>query len=164
MLGRGSVTFNAAQVAGAMVSVYWGLAMVGRFIGSAVLAKVSPGKVLAFNAIGAVALALISAITFGPTAAVAVLVIGLMNSIMFPTIFTLAVEDLGEHTSNGSALLIMAIVGGAIVPVIYGWIADHIGLGHALIVPAACYMYIAFYGWLTAQRPGQGQTPAGVSA
>lgn len=148
------MTFNVAQVAGAMVSIYWGLAMVGRFLGSAVLAKVSAGRVLACNALVAVALALVSGGTTGIVAAASVLAIGLANSIMFPTIFTLALEDLDEDTANGSALLCMAIVGGAIIPVIYGATADRIGLGHALIVPAACYLLIAGYGWLTAQGRG----------
>lgn len=147
-------SLNGAQIAGALVSVYWGLAMVGRFVGSAVLTKISPGKALAFNAAAALVLALLSASTTGVIAAAAVLVIGLANSIMFPTIFTLALEGLGDETPNGSALLCMAIVGGAIVPVIYGAVADAIGLGPALIVPAGCYLVIAFYGMLTARGLG----------
>jgi FHS family L-fucose permease-like MFS transporter len=146
----GHYHFNVAQVAGSMVSVYWGLAMVGRFFGSLVLARVSPGKVLCCNAVAAAVLAFMSAHTVGTTAAVAVLAIGLANSIMFPTIFTLALEGLGEATANASALLCMAIVGGAIIPLIYGATADVIGLGHALIVPACCYIVIALYGLLAA--------------
>jgi FHS family L-fucose permease-like MFS transporter len=149
-----SFSFNVAQVAGAMVSVYWGLAMVGRFIGSAVLARVTPGKVLCFNALAAMVLALVSSQTIGLTAAAAVLAIGLANSIMFPTIFTLALEGMEEETSNGSALLCMAIVGGAIIPVLYGAVADLRGLAFALVVPAACYLLIAGYGWLTARGLG----------
>ena len=148
------VTFNAAQIAGSMVSIYWGLAMVGRFLGAAVLAKVTPGWVLACNALAALVLALLSAGTTGIIAAAAVLTIGLANSVMFPTIFTLALEDLGEDTAKGSALLCMAIVGGAIIPVIYGAAADRIGLGHALIVPAACYLLIVGYGWFAARARG----------
>ncbi len=149
-LGRANA-FNAAQVAGMLVSVYWGLAMVGRFIGSFALARVTPGKVLAFNALVACALALTSGLSLGVVAAVAVLAVGLANSIMFPTIFTLALEGLGDETPNGSALLCMAIVGGAIVPVIYGTTADHVGLAHALIVPMICYLVIATYGLKTAR-------------
>ncbi len=144
-------TFNAAQVAGAMVSIYWGLAMIGRFIGSGVLAMMKPGKVLAFNAVLAMALALISSQTTGLTAAGTVLAIGLANSIMFPTIFTLALEGLGEDTSKGSALLCTAIVGGALIPVGYGAMADHAGLAVALFVPAVCYALIAGYGWFAAR-------------
>jgi len=153
MIGGGP--YNVAQVAGAMVSVYWGLAMVGRFLGSFVLSKVVPGRVVVFNGLGAILLCLLSAATMGLPAAVAVMFVGLMNSIMFPTIFTIALEDLGEETANGSALLCTAIVGGAVVPVIYGAVADRIGLGHALIVPALCYIYIAAYGWLAARGLGQ---------
>jgi MFS transporter, FHS family, L-fucose permease len=146
--------FNAAQMAGAMVSLYWGLAMLGRFGGSYVLSKAAPGRVLSVHALAAMALALGASLAAGPAAAAAVLVIGLANSIMFPTIFTLALEQLGDETANGSALLCMAIVGGAIIPVIYGATADAIGLGHALIVPAACYLLIALYGWLAARGLG----------
>ncbi|MDR3505024.1 MAG: sugar MFS transporter [Acidocella sp.] len=144
---------NAAQVAGTMVSIYWGLAMLGRFGGSFVLSRFTPGKVLCAAALTATALVLCSAANTGLVAAAAVLAVGLANSIMFPTIFTLALEGLGEETANGSALLCMAIVGGAIIPVIYGATADALGLGHALIVPACCYLVIAAYGLLTARRP-----------
>lgn len=150
-----SLVFNTAQVAGAMVSLYWGLAMLGRFAGAYILGRARPGLVLCANALAAVLLALFASHAAGPAAAAAVLAIGLANSIMFPTIFTLALEDLGDETANGSALLCMAIVGGAIVPVIYGATADAIGLGHALIVPAACYLIIAAYGWLAARGLGQ---------
>jgi FHS family L-fucose permease-like MFS transporter len=150
----GSYHFNAAQIAGSLVSIYWGLAMVGRFFGSWVLARVSPGKVLCCNAVAAAILASVSGHTLGMTAAAAVLAIGLANSIMFPTIFTLALEGLGEETANASALLCMAIVGGAIIPLIYGATADTIGLGHALIVPVCCYCMIALYGLLAANGLG----------
>jgi FHS family L-fucose permease-like MFS transporter len=146
--------FNIAQVAGAMVSIYWGLAMLGRFAGSFILRRFSPGRVLSTHALAAVILALAASLSAGPAAAAAVLAIGLANSIMFPTIFTLALEELGEETANGSALLCMAIVGGAIIPVIYGATADAVGLGHALAVPAVCYLVIAAYGWLAANGLG----------
>jgi len=146
--------FNIAQVAGAMVSIYWGLAMLGRFAGSFILRRFSPGRVLSTHALAAVILALAASLSAGPAAAAAVLAIGLANSIMFPTIFTLALEELGEETANGSALLCMAIVGGAIIPVIYGATADAVGLGHALAVPAVCYLIIAAYGWLAANGLG----------
>jgi FHS family L-fucose permease-like MFS transporter len=150
LLGRAQA-FNAAQVAGTMVSAYWGLAMVGRFVGSFALSRITPGKVLAFNALVAGALALTSGLSVGLVAAVAVLAVGLANSIMFPTIFTLALENLHDETPNGSALLCMAIVGGAIIPVIYGATADVLGLAHALIVPVVCYFIIAIYGFKTAR-------------
>jgi FHS family L-fucose permease-like MFS transporter len=143
-----------AKAAGALVSIYWGLAMLGRFAGAAILRRVPAGKVLATHALAALALALAATQSAGPAAAAAVLAIGLANSIMFPTIFTLALEGLGEETTHGSALLCMAIVGGAIVPVVFGHMADAIGLSHALIVPAACYAVIAAYGWLAARGLG----------
>jgi FHS family L-fucose permease-like MFS transporter len=152
LFGR-SWVFNTAQVAGAMVSLYWGLAMVGRFIGSAVLSLVHPGRVLAFNAVLAIVLAVVSSQTSGLVAAGAVLAIGLANSVMFPTIFTLALEGMGEDSSKGSALLCTAIVGGSVVPYIYGWAADLYGLTAALLLPAACYVFIAGYGVFTARHP-----------
>jgi FHS family L-fucose permease-like MFS transporter len=147
--------FNMAQVAGAMVSLYWGLAMIGRFIGSAVLSLVRPGKVLAFNAVLAIVLAVISSQSAGLVAAGAVLAIGLANSVMFPTIFTLALEGMGEDSSKGSALLCTAIVGGSVVPYIYGWAADLYGLTAALLLPAACYVFIAGYGVFTVRHPAK---------
>ncbi len=146
----------AAVDAGKLVSFYWGGAMVGRFIGSAVLRVVSPGKVLACCALMASLLASTSALSTGMVAAVTVIGIGLFNSIMFPTIFSLAIEGLGNLTSRGSGVLCLAIVGGAIVPVVTGAAADHFGLSLALFVPAACYIIIASYGWYArfpADRP-----------
>jgi FHS family L-fucose permease-like MFS transporter len=170
MIGRGAanllsrfsgsrVSLNVAQVAGALVSIYWGLAMVGRFIGSVALARILPGKVLRFNALAAMVLALTSAALVGIPAAAAVLAIGLANSVMFPTIFTLALEDLGEDTPHGSALLCMGIVGGAIIPLIFGAVADRVGLAHALVVPAVCYLLIGAYGWFVL-KGRVGQKPA----
>ncbi|HWK51332.1 MAG TPA: sugar MFS transporter, partial [Steroidobacter sp.] len=128
--------------AGSYLSLYWGGAMVGRFIGAAVLRKVKPGQVLAFNAACAIVLLLIAMSMAGQVAMWAVLAIGLFNSIMFPTIFTLGVAKLGRHTGEGSGVLCMAIVGGAIVPVIQGYFADTIGLLASFFVPAICYAYI----------------------
>jgi FHS family L-fucose permease-like MFS transporter len=138
--------------AGEMIPFYWGAAMVGRFIGSGLLRLVSPGKLLAGAAVGAGALALLSAASAGPLAAWSLIAVGLMNSIMFPTIFSLAVEGLGERTAQGSGLLCMAIVGGAVVPVLGGLVADASSLALALAVPAACYAVIALFGW-SARRP-----------
>jgi FHS family L-fucose permease-like MFS transporter len=138
-----------AATAGSMVSIYWGLAMVGRFIGAGVLRKARPGFVLTACAIGAIILALTSSVTTGMVAAATILAVGLCNSIMFPTIFTLAIEGLGERAARASGLLSMAIVGGAVVPLIYGTVADHTALSVALIVPAVCYAWIAIYGLLT---------------
>jgi FHS family L-fucose permease-like MFS transporter len=134
------------KTAGSYLSLYWGGAMVGRFIGAVVLRKIKPGYVLAFNAACAIALLLIAISLAGKAAMWAVLAIGLFNSIMFPTIFTLGVARLGRHTGEGSGVLCMAIVGGAIVPVIQGYFADTIGLLSSFFVPVICYVYIVFYG------------------
>lgn len=137
-----------AATAGQLVALYWGGAMVGRFIGSAVMRKVPAGLVLGACAIVAGLLACISAGTVGLIAAVAIIAIGLFNSVMFPTIFTLAIEGLGEDTPQGSGLLCLAIVGGAIIPVVTGLVADRVGLSLALLVPAVCYIWIAIYGFI----------------
>jgi len=140
------------DVAGEYLSYYWGGAMVGRFVGALVMWFVRPGRVLAFNAAAAVVLLVVAMATAGETAMWSVLAIGLCNSIMFPTIFALALTGLGKRTGEGSGVLCMAIVGGAIVPVIQGYFADHIGILHSFAVPVACYLYIVFYG-LSGHRP-----------
>ncbi|HLY05032.1 MAG TPA: sugar MFS transporter [Rhizomicrobium sp.] len=149
-----SVLGYTAEHAGELVSFYWGGAMVGRFIGAFVLQRVRPGLALAINAVCACALAIFSSLSVGPVAAWSLIAVGLFNSIMFPTIFTLASENMGEETPNASALLIMAIVGGAIIPVATGAVADHASLAVALAVPAACYIWILIYGILTARGFG----------
>jgi FHS family L-fucose permease-like MFS transporter len=142
--------------AGKLVSFYWGGAMIGRFAGSFVLQHIRPGAALAACAVCACALALVSSQSTGPLAAYTLIAIGLFNSIMFPTIFTLASDGMGDETPNASALLCMAIVGGAIVPEITGALADAASLATALFVPAACYVWIAIYGVLTARNFGIG--------
>lgn len=139
--------------AGKLIPLYWGGALAGRFIGSAALRLVSPGKLLCFNALGAVALILISGNATGDLAAYSLLAIGLMNSIMFPTIFSLASEGLGARAAEGSGIICMAIVGGAVIPPLTGRLADLSGsLSVALALPALCYALIAAFG-LYARRP-----------
>lgn len=133
--------------AGAMLSYYWGGAMVGRFFGTFVLARVSPGKVLTVCALIVVTLICASALTKGMTAGYTLLAVGLFNSIMFPTIFALGIEGMGTKTPAASGLLCMAIVGGAVIPPMTGFLADHHGLGLAFLLPAACYVVIAVFGW-----------------
>jgi FHS family L-fucose permease-like MFS transporter len=141
------------QSAGNMISYYWGGAMVGRFIGSLVLRLMSPGKILASVAIGAITLILISINTDGAVSGYSLLAIGLMNSIMFPTIFSLACEGLGPRAADGSGIINIAIFGGAVVPLLTGMLADLSGsLGTALLLPAACYAVIAYFGYY-ARRP-----------
>ena len=138
--------------AGNQVAFYWGAAMVGRFAGAYLLNKFSPAKLLAFNAVGAIALVLISINTTGAVAMWSLLAVGLMNSVMYPTIFTLAVAGLGRYTEEGSGLLCTAIVGGALVPMLFGAIADHSGLRLALLLPVLCYAYIVWYGLRGSRR------------
>ncbi|HWY71333.1 MAG TPA: sugar MFS transporter [Terriglobales bacterium] len=142
----------STRTAAGFVSFYWGGAMIGRFLGAGLLRRIKPGRLLAVCAIFAAALVTISMLLGGHTAMWTILTVGLFNSIMFPTIFSLGVAELGPLTGNGSGLLNMAIVGGAILPVIQGVIADQIGLHHAFVLPVICYLYILFYG-LSGSKP-----------
>ena len=134
------------QQAAHYVSFYWGGAMVGRFIGSALMTRFSPRKLLALFAAINAALVLTTMLGSGAVSVVSIIAIGLFNSIMFPTIFALGIERLGPMTSKASSLLIMAIVGGALIPFVEGVLADRIGLQHAFFLPLLCYLYIVFYG------------------
>ena len=145
-LMQSSVLGASVRTAGSMVSVYWGLAMVGRFIGAGLLKRGKPGLLLAGCAAAAGLLAVISLSSSGYVAAATILAIGLCNSIMFPTIFTLALEGSAEQAPQASGLLCLAIVGGAIIPVLVGTVADHSSLATALWVPVLCYAGIGAYG------------------
>jgi FHS family L-fucose permease-like MFS transporter len=144
-----------SATAGSYIPYYWGGALIGRFIGSAVMRYVSPGMVLGFNSLGAILLIVISMNTTGNLAAWSLLLVGLMNSIMFPTIFSLACEGLGKRAADGSGIINVAIFGGAVVPVLTGAIADvtH-SLTLSLVLPALCYAVIAAFGW-HARRPAE---------
>jgi FHS family L-fucose permease-like MFS transporter len=133
------------EVAAKYLTFYWGGAMIGRFIGSAVLQKIPTRVALGFNAVVAAALVCLSMLSVGHVAMWALLLVGLFNSIMFPSIFTLGIEGLGPLTGEASGLLIMAIVGGAIIPELQGLLADRVGLHHAFILPVSCYLYILFF-------------------
>ena len=126
--------------------------MFGRFLGAAILRIVSPAIALSVCGGGAALLAILSANTTGSIAAAAIVAIGLFNSIMFPTIFALAIEGLGDTTPQGSGMLCMAIIGGAIVPLIMGVVADTRGLTFSLIVPTTCYFWVAAYGTYMKRR------------
>lgn len=145
-LGEGDVAALAPAVAAGFVSFYWGGAMIGRFVGFAVMRRVSPGKTLAFNAACSIVLILVAVFGSGRLAMWAILGVGLFNSIMFPTIFSMALHRLGSLTGQGSGILCMAIVGGAIVPFLQGIVADGVGLHLSFLVPAACYLFILYYG------------------
>ncbi|HZX29373.1 MAG TPA: sugar MFS transporter, partial [Telluria sp.] len=138
------------------VSYYWGGAMIGRFIGFAVMRRVSPGKTLAFNAACVIALVLVAVTGSGKLAMWSLLSVGLFNSIMFPTIFSMALHRLGKRTGQGSGVLCMAIVGGALVPFLQGVVADSAGLQPSFVVPAACYAFILYFGlkYANLYRPG----------
>ena len=139
---------NISELAAAKyVSLYWLGAMIGRFIGSAVLQKVRTGTVLGIAAIVACTLVFTSLVSAGHLAMWSIILVGLFNSVMFPSIFTLGIAELGSLTGDGSGLLIMAIVGGAVIPLGMGFLADHIGLHHAFILPAVCYLYIVYYAF-----------------
>jgi FHS family L-fucose permease-like MFS transporter len=142
-----------AKIAAGYVSLYWGGAMVGRFIGSALLQKIRTEKLLAVFATIACMLVIISMLTAGHIAMWSILAIGLFNSIMFPSIFTLGINGLGSLTGKGSGLLIAAIVGGAIIPEIQGIVADRIGIHHAFFLPAICYGYIVYFAVMCARTP-----------
>ena len=135
------------QSAARLVSLYWFGAMIGRFIGAAVLQKLPTRAVLGTVAIVACLLVVTSMLSVGWLAMGTIIAVGLFNSVMFPSIFSLGVEGLGPLTGKGSGLLVMAIVGGAIIPLAEGALADRIGIHHAFILPALCYIYIAFYGF-----------------
>ena len=152
-LAQAHVLGLEVQAAGKLIGLYWGGAMIGRFIGSAVLRTVSPGMVLGFVSAGAIGLIAISTSTTGALSGYSLLAIGLMNSIMFPTIFALACEKLGSRAADGSGIINVAIFGGAVLPLLTGVIADATGsLAMSLILPAACYGVIAGFG-IFARRP-----------
>jgi FHS family L-fucose permease-like MFS transporter len=138
--------------ASSYVSLFWGGAMLGRFAGSFIMRRIPAASVLAAVALGAMLLLVTTMLTSGHTALLAIVLVGLMNAIMFPTIFSLAIEGLGDLTAQGSALLIMAIVGGAVIPLLQGILADHFGLRIAFILPVLCYLYIFSFA-LHCRRP-----------
>jgi FHS family L-fucose permease-like MFS transporter len=145
-LGEANIAGLSNGAAAHYVSYYWGGAMVGRFIGFAVMRYISPGKALAFNSAASIALILLAIFGHGQVAMWSIIAVGLFNSIMFPTIFSMALHKLGKQTGQGSGILCMAIVGGALVPFAQGLLADTIGLQLSFFVPAACYVFILYFG------------------
>ena len=150
--GQGEIAGLSAKSAAGYVSFYWAGAMVGRFLGAGLLRRFRPGHLLGAFAICTSSLVCLSMLTHGHFAMWSILAVGVFNSIMFPTIFSLGVAELGPLTGNGSGILNMAIVGGAIVPLIQGVIADHIGIHHAFFIPVICYLYILYYA-LSGSKP-----------
>ena len=134
------------------VALYWGGAMVGRFLGAAAMKRIPARVLLGALAMGAIILVSVGSLGTGSVAVFSILAVGLMNSIMFPTIFALGVRHLGEKTSGGSGLLVMGVVGGAVFPMLAGLLADRVGVRHALLAVAVSYAYIAFYGFVGSSR------------
>lgn len=135
------------EAAARLVPYYWGGAMIGRFLGSGLLQRLKPGPVVGICSIIAGLLVITSMATFGLVAVWTILLVGLFNSVLFPSIFTLAIAELGPLTGRASGILCVAIVGGAVIPLLQGVIADHIGIHHAFILPVLCYVFIAYYGF-----------------
>jgi MFS transporter, FHS family, L-fucose permease len=150
--GQPAIAGLAPKEAAGYVSFYWGGAMVGRFIGSALLRKVKTGYLLGACTACTITLVTTSMLTGGQLAMWSMLSVGLFNSIMFPSIFTLGLAELGPLAGEGSGILNMAIVGGAVVPLLQGFVADRIGIHHAFFMPVICYVYILFYA-LAGSRP-----------
>src|SRR5271156_4982843 len=142
----------SAKSAAGFVSFYWGGAMIGRFLGAGLLQRFKPGYLLAICAMVAGALVTASMVLSGHIAMWTILSVGFFNSILFPPIFSLGEAELGPLSGSGSGILNMAIVGGAILPVIQGAIADQVGLHHAFVLPLICYLYIIFYA-LSGSKP-----------
>ena len=147
-----SIAGMSAVDAGEMVAYYWGAAMVGRLVGAWLMNYIAATKYLAINSVIAVLMIVVSMNTTGDIAMWSILAVGFFNSIMFPTIFTLAVKGLGSLTSKGSGLVCQAIVGGALVPLVQGAAADIIGIQMSFIVPMLCYIYIGWYALRGAEQ------------
>lgn len=160
--GLSNIAALPEQQAAKYVSIYWTGAMIGRFAGSWLLTKFRTSLVLGTAAIVACALVVTSILSHGHTAMWSILAVGLFNSVMFPCIFTVGLTGLGPLTSKGSSLMVAAIVGGALLPLAEGHLADLIGVQHAFVIPAVCYIYIALFGFVAGGRAERevGITPA----
>jgi FHS family L-fucose permease-like MFS transporter len=138
--------------AATFLMIYWGGAMLGRFVGAAILKRVPTGPILGGAGLCALTCVILAVTTHAHLAMYALLAVGCCNSIMFPSIFSLGVQGLGSLTSKGSSLMIAAIVGGAIIPLATGRLADRVGLQTAFLVPSLCYVYIAGFGLANRNR------------
>ena len=143
---RGGLHSLTIQTAQKLVALYWGGALVGRLLAPWMFSVVKPGKLLTVFGVTAACLVVLSMFTPGNAAIAALLLAGFFNSIMFPTIFALGITGLGPLTSRGSGIITAAVVGGAVVPVLIGWVKDHASYQLALIIPVLCYLFIAWYG------------------
>jgi FHS family L-fucose permease-like MFS transporter len=152
VIGKDLTSVDPKAIVGAFVFLYWSGAMVGRFVGAYLTRVIKPGKVLAIFASLAVAMLFISMSASGLLAMWSILAVGLFNSIMFPTIFTLTIEGQGDLKPQASGLLCTAIVGGAIIPPLYGLLADNMGFKTALLLVIGCYAYILYFGYLKSKQ------------
>jgi FHS family L-fucose permease-like MFS transporter len=152
ILNSGLTENDNKAIVGVFVTFYWSGAMVGRFIGSHLTKIMNPGKVLGIFATMAIALIIVSISTTGIVSMWSILAVGLFNSIMFPTTFTLAIDGIGELKPKGSGLLCTAIVGGAIIPPLYGNFVDNVGFKTALMFIILCYVYILWYGYKNSKK------------
>ena len=143
---------SSEKTASFLVSLYWFGALVGRLLGSWILTRVQSGKLLGIFGFTAAILICVSMFTSGSVAIWTLVLCGFFNSIMFPNIFTLGIAGLGPLTSKGSGLIMTAVVGGAVIPYLIGALADRVGIQHSFVIPAICYLYIAFYG-LSGSKP-----------
>jgi FHS family L-fucose permease-like MFS transporter len=143
---------SSAKTASYLVSLYWLGALIGRLLGAGIMTKVNPGKLLGIFGIVAALLITISMFTSGEVAIGTLVLCGFFNSVMFPNIFTLGIAGLGPLTSKGSGLIMTAVVGGAIIPLAIGALADKVGIQHSFVIPMICYLYIAYYG-LVGSKP-----------
>jgi MFS transporter, FHS family, L-fucose permease len=145
-LSQPNIGAMTPKAASGFVSIYWGGSMAGRFVGSVLLRRIKTGKLLGINAIVALCLVTTSIAAYGHVALWTILLVGIFNSIMFPSLFTLGIAGLGSLTGKASGILMSAAVGAAVIPVVQGALADRVGVHYSFIVPAFCYVYVAFYG------------------
>jgi FHS family L-fucose permease-like MFS transporter len=143
---------STAKTASFLVSLYWFGALVGRLLGAGIMTKVKAGKLLGIFGITAAVLITVSMFTSGSVAIGTLVLCGFFNSVMFPNIFTLGIAGLGPMTSKGSGLIMTAVVGGAVIPLAIGALADKVGIQHSFVIPIICYLYIAYYG-LAGSKP-----------
>lgn len=155
ILNSGITENDNKAIVGVFVTFYWSGAMIGRFVGSYLTRIMKPGKVLGIFATIAIILILISISTTGLVSMWSILAVGLFNSIMFPTIFTISIDGIGELKPKGSGLLCMAIVGGALIPPLYGYLTDQIGFKIALFFIITCYAYILWFGYRNSKKSVQ---------
>lgn len=155
ILNSGITENDNKAIVGVFVTFYWSGAMIGRFVGSYLTRIMKPGKVLGIFATIAILLILISISTTGLVSMWSILAVGLFNSIMFPTIFTLSIDGIGELKPKGSGLLCTAIVGGALIPPLYGYLTDQIGFKTALFFIIICYSYILWFGYRNSKKSVQ---------